>query len=356
MVLFEILKHTLMITSFVLVMMMVIEYITVQTQGKWNMPLRRSGWLQVVVAAVLGIIPGCLGTFTAVSLYSHRMLSFAALVAVMIATTGDDIFFMFSTIPNDAIILSLIVFVIAIVSGLIVRLFMKDRSFMVLKENFLKFHTHEPECHGFEKVSMMKQLRNISFHRAILLTVGALFLIFQIAELVNQFQNSHSVHEHVQEIHQHGGGWEGFTFLLITTIGLIIIAIVPEHFLIEHLWKHTIKKHLVKIFLWTFGAFFVIHFLNQYLNIEEWIKANLYFVLLIAVLVGIIPESGPHIFFITLFANGSIPFIILIANSIVQDGHGAIPLLAESRRSFVFVKLANVAVGLLVGIVGLLFL
>ncbi|RLD79467.1 MAG: hypothetical protein DRJ07_11735, partial [Bacteroidetes bacterium] len=96
-------------------------------------------------------------------------------------------------------------------------------------------------------------------------------------------------------------------------------------------------------------AFLLIHLLEECLDINQWIQNHVLFVLLIAVLVGIIPESGPHIVFISLFVGGAIPFSVLIANSIVQDGHGAIPLLAESRKSFFLMKLVNVVVGLLVG-------
>jgi hypothetical protein len=38
-----------------------------------------------------------------------------------------------------------------------------------------------------------------------------------------------------------------------------------------------------------------------------------------------------------------------MASSIVQDGHGMLPMLAHSRRDFVTVKLINVAAGTLVG-------
>src|SRR5512138_1543308 len=89
-------QHTLMITFFVLVVMMIIEYITVQSRGRWSRPLGRSGYLQIIVASFLGLIPGCLGGFTAVSLYIHRTFNFAALLTTMIAATGDESFVMFS--------------------------------------------------------------------------------------------------------------------------------------------------------------------------------------------------------------------------------------------------------------------
>jgi hypothetical protein len=76
-------------------------------------------------------------------------------------------------------------------------------------------------------------------------------------------------------------------------------------------------------------------------------------VLILAVLVGIIPESGPHLVFVTLFAQGTIPFSILLASSIVQDGHGTLPLLAVSGRAFIWLKLVNIAFGLGLGMIGL---
>jgi len=75
----------------------------------------------------------------------------------------------------------------------------------------------------------------------------------------------------------------------------------------------------------------------------------------VALLVGLIPESGPHMVFISLFMAGTIPFSILLANSIVQDGHGGLPLLAESKRSFLYMKIINIIVGLIVGIIGIYF-
>ena len=100
--LLSVFQHTLMITFFVLVVMMMIEYITVQSRGRWSKPFGRSGYLQIIVASFLGLIPGCLGGFTAVSLYIHRTFNFAALLTTMTATTGDESFVMFSLFPYKA--------------------------------------------------------------------------------------------------------------------------------------------------------------------------------------------------------------------------------------------------------------
>lgn len=345
----DILEHTLMITMFVMVMMLLIEYFAVLSEGNWSKPFQRSSWLQIVFAAIMGIIPGCMGAFVIVSLYSHRIINFAALVTVMIATFGDEAFVMFSMIPGDALKLFIIIFVIAIVTGLILNLILKNKTFMVLPENHLKFHKHDPECFSFDPGQILPQLKKITFQRSLMLAGGLLVLFFVLAGHLD-FGYEHHHDHHIE------WGWEMISFLMATAIGLFIVMTVPDHFLEKHIWNHVIKKHFLKILLWTFGAILLIHSFEEYLDVENWIRTNQLTILIIAVLMGIIPESGPHIVFITLFANGSIPFIILLANSIVQDGHGALPLLAESRKSFLFVKFINILVGLIVGLAGLYLL
>ena len=335
----QIFKGTLMITSFVLMMMLIIDYLNVQTKGVWNKKLQQKPWLQIIFAAILGITPGCLGAFTVVSLYTHRIVSFAALVTAMISTFGDEAFVMFAMIPDKALILSLIVFIVAIVTGFLILL-LSNYSPEKNENSFgFKYHDKDQKCHCFPKGKLLKQLKTMGVER-VLLILGFLVFTFFIA---------------IGELAGHEWDWKRITFLIGSLIILFIVSTVPEHFIKEHLWGHVIKEHLLRIFLWTFGAFILIHFLEGYLNIGQWISDNEMLILLFAVLIGIIPESGPHLIFLTLFVNGTIPISILIASSIVQDGHGALPLLAESRKSFLYMKGINVLVGFLVGLIGLTF-
>jgi len=334
MIIIEIFKETITIASFVMIMMLLIEYITVHTHGKWNISIQNSNWLQIILGALLGLVPGCVGGFFAVSLYSHRIINFAALVTVMIAATGDEAFVMFAMIPSTAILLNLIIFGIAVLVGLMLNMFLKNRSLIKLSENHYNIHNHEAECFSFLPSKIISQLKNITFHRALLITGGLFFTLF----LVNE-----SINEKALE-------FEVVVYFIVALIGIFIVATVPDHFLKEHLWEHVVKKHFLRVFLWTLGAFVFIHFITSNLNIESWIKSNHVLTLIIAVLIGIIPQSGPNIIFISLFASGAIPFSILLANSIVQDGHGTLPLLAESRKSFFVLKLINAIIGLLVGI------
>ena len=138
-------------------------------------------------------------------------------------------------------------------------------------------------------------------------------------------------------------------------IVLLLTLNSSEHFVREHIWNHVIRKHCLSIFLWTFGALAVIQIGLQYLDIEPWLQKNIFVVIVLAALVGMIPESGPHMIFITLFAGGYVPFSVLLASSISQDGHTALPLLASDKPGFIRTKLVNALIAIICGGVLLLF-
>ena len=337
MAIIEILKHALMITGFVFIMMLLIEYINVQTRGSWQETLKKTRWGQYVLAALLGAVPGCLGAFTVVSLYSHEVVSFGALVATMIATSGDEAYVMFSLFPVKAFLLTSIIFLIGILAGYLTdRVYKRQAALLSATGHALALHGKDA-CRCYSREMIVPQLREITFPRALLI---GMFVLFLLALLTNS-------------VGPENWNWVKVTLALGNAFALFVVATVPDHFLEQHLWKHVLKKHLLRIFLWTFGALLLIHFLEHYLDVQAWIHANLFTVLIVAVLVGIIPESGPHLLFVTLFARGALPFSILLANSIVQDGHGTLPLIAVSRRGFIYLKLINIVVGFLFGGIGL---
>lgn len=72
--------------------------------------------------------------------------------------------------------------------------------------------------------------------------------------------------------------------------------------------------------------------------------------LVLAGLVGLIPESGPHLLFVTMFANGLVPFSVLLTSSVVQDGHGSLPLRSYSVADTVWIKALNLVFGFSCGL------
>ena len=393
-----ILQQTLIITTLVIGMMMVIEFINVRTGGLWSDKLQKRPWLQVLFAIIMGVIPGCLGTYTIVSLYVHRVVNFPALMAALITTTGDEAFFMFSLFPEKALLINLILIVLAIIIATTLQFMMKNK-FIGLRDKELSFpiHEHESCSHSHSHHhhhSVKSNIKNISFVRALLITLSLGVLILVLSGVIDGSHHlnllmggaseesvlhhshqdcgeghHHCGHNHTEfdvhdsefnslsttaDVHHHDHGgeadWIRIILIILFVAILIIVIVAEEHFLEDHLWEHVIKVHLPKIFFWTFAVILCLTILNDYVNIHDIIDSKPFIVLTIAILIGLIPQSGPHLIFLLLFANGDLPLGIFLANCIVQDGHGALPLLAESRKAFFVSKGIKVVIAVIVGI------
>ena len=148
----DVLKNAFLVTGLVMVMMMTIEYVNVRSAGRWFASLRNSRFRQVLLGAMLGLIPGCVGGFAAVSLFSHGLISLGALVAAMVSSSGDESFVMLAMIPKVALILFGVLFVIAIVSGLAVDKFYKKKITLSCDQEFEVHHEHsDKEAEGGKK-------------------------------------------------------------------------------------------------------------------------------------------------------------------------------------------------------------
>lgn len=367
----SVLKNTLMITGFIFVMMLVIEYLNVLTRGGWDKSLGRWKWGQVFFTALLGSAPGCLGSYAVGSLYMHRVVTVGALMAAMIATCGDETFVMLAMFPGKTMLILSVLFVLGIVTGLVVDVVLRRRRTQetIHHNDYHATHEGEERCVPFSRGEMIGQWRKCTPERGLL---SLMLVLFLTGVLSGGIAHNHlgvepaesgvvAVHESVDGEHGHAThegehkkwDWTSITLFMVGIMGLLIVATVPDHFLQEHLWDHLVKVHIWKIFLWTFASLLIVHVLLEYININSIVSNGASLPLLIAAcLIGIIPESGPHLVFVMLYAEGSIAFSILLANCIVQDGHGMIPVLAHSRRAFAAVKGGKFLLGLSVGLLG----
>ena len=382
----DVLRNSILITGLVLIMMLMIEYFNIHSHGKWFRRIQDSKIKQIFLGALLGLVPGCIGGFATVSLYTHRLLSIGALVAMMISSSGDEAFVIMAMMPKEAVVLFAILFAISIITGLVTDyiIFRKPQNDLCPDD----FEIHDTDTHTHERIPSLirkesyRAMLKPSRERIAILVGIACFIAAVImgilacghdhsAEAAGHVHTEACTHVHTADCgHDHGHMHHhsdatlnilneksiNIMFAIISIITLFFTAVANEHFIKEHIWKHVIKRHMVSIFMWTFGTLLICNIGMQYLDVAHWINNNMAFVIILAVLVGIIPESGPHLVFVTLFAQGVLPFYVLLVNSIVQDGHSALPLLAESKMSFAKAKLINIAVGLLVGYTCLILL
>ena len=426
----DILRNSILITGLVIVMMMMIESLNIESRGLFFKGLKKTKVGQVVFGALLGSVPGCMGGFATVSLYTHKMFSFGALVAMMIASSGDEAFVMLAMIPDKALLIFAVLFVVAIAVGIITDL---------IHERLHRKHCHETDhsncgvetgCKdGYEVHSLSGECEDgvkatdchneTSFHtshersgktrhygwKRLTMFVG--LAIFIAALATGHLGHDHSAHgghshegnshccecetvvhdhsEHATCAHEHPSchpehqvshpehstchhersegshsinlldeEWMNILFAGLSILVLVVLLFGSDHFIEEHLWNHIIRKHFLTIFLWTFGVLLIVGIGLQYVSLDKWISSNTALMIILATLIGIIPESGPHMIFVTLYAAGVVPLPVLLASSISQDGHASLPLIAESRKSFLWAKIINCIAALTVGFAAML--
>ena len=365
-ILLDSLRNAVLISGLVVVMMMLIESMNITSRGDFFSGLRRSRIGQVAVSAALGAVPGCMGGFASVSLYTHGIISFGALVAMMIASSGDEAFVMLAMMPDKAWWIFLVLLAIAIVAGLVVDLIYKPSpAVTACCEPSYAIHSDEDKHTG----------RHFTLRRVLMLLGVVAFVVALLSGVLE--------HEHAPALPSasaapaqpstsvapalpsasaapasgmvsDSGSFnllsEEWMYWLFGGLSLILLAVLifgDDHFVEEHLWHHIVVRHLPSVFCWTFGVLLVLGFGLRYLDIASWINSNTVLMILLATLVGIIPESGPHLVFVTLYAAGVVPFPVLLASCISQDGHASLPLLAESKSGFLRAKALNCLVALL---------
>lgn len=271
----HVLFHTIEITIIVFLMMVIIDWIDVQTRGKIPQWINRHKTYQYIISCLLGLSPGCMGAYMNVSLYMHGYLSLGAIVGGMIATSGEASLVMFALFPGKAFIIHILLLMFALVSAFITDYLLKQFNI-----------EHKCEC------------PSIIYH-----------------------QNERSI----------------------------------NHYLREHIWQHIIRKHIWKIFLWTFFAIWIVHIGMGYFDLSTFIKDNPHLLFLFAIIIGFIPDVSPQFIFVFLYHEGLIPFSVLLASSIVQNGHALLPLLSYSIRDAIIIKSINVLFGLIIGLLFIIF-
>lgn len=418
------LRNSVLITGIVIIMMMMIESFNIESHGRLFSKVKGSSLRQVILASVLGSIPGCIGGFATVSLYSRRLLSFGALTAMMIASSGDEAFVMLAMMPDRALWIFAILFAVAVFSGVAIDRIIKTchpeqsvnchpersegsaedvnpdssrplrmtsrplrmttpqtgtttqppgmtapQTGMAIQPPGMTAPQTEMTAKGKEGPMAEKdgtkpeperqtdpaekpagqdtERRSLTWRRIVL---TAVIILFAVALAAGWMEHDHAVPETGKiRIDLLSEWWMNLIFAILCIIMLIILCFRSDRFIKETLWHHVLQKHLPNIFAWTFGVLLLIGILSEYIDLDRWVSDNTALMILLAVAIGIIPESGPHLIFVTMYASGIVPLPVLLASSISQDGHSSLPLLAEDKRSFVYAKLLNCIIALIVG-------
>jgi len=333
----SIFREAVTITLFVFSMMILVDWLNVRSRGGMTAVLRGGKWREYLLSSFLGSTPGCLGAFMNISMYVHGLIGFGALVGGMIATSGDEAYVMLSLFPKKALLLFAGLFVAGVVFGALSDWIARHLRITPC-EACDQHEVHPEQLQGNRLENLIHNLRHPSALRLGFLLLMIVLLLVTCLGVVGP----------------EGWGWMRITLVILLALGTLLGLSGSEHYFREHVINHILRHHTLRVFLWTFAALLVLSFLPSQEAVRTFLQAHMVWVFLFAGLLGVIPQSGPHLIFVMMYASGLVPFSVLFVSSFVQDGHGMLPLLSVSLRDSLRVKGFNLAFGLAVG--GILYL
>ena len=279
----------------------------------------------VVMASLLGALPGCGGAIVVVTQYIQGRISFGSLVAVLTATMGDAAFLLLAAEPFTGLFIFGLGAFVGTISGYIV-----DQIHGV---NYLQGDSKIKV--EFEKVSK-NFVSKFNIFWALIFIPGfviGLFVAFQ------------------QDVDQLLAIPDGLS--IVYSIGaagaILCIFMWSLNPLSDFQCSTDRSRNLLSrvvdttnfVTTWVicgFLTFEIFMYFTEY-NLKTFFEIWLPFVPLMAVLFGFLPGCGPQIVVTTFYLNGSIPLSAEIGNAISNDGDALFPAIALTPKAAIIATL-----------------
>ena len=295
----------------------------------------------VVMASLLGALPGCGGAIVVVTQYIQGRISFGSLVAVLTATMGDAAFLLLAAEPLTGFFIFGLGAFVGIISGYIV-----DQIHGV---NYLQGDSKIKV--EFEKISKNFVSKFNIFWTLIFIPgfVIGLFVAFQ--QDVDQLL---SIPDGLSIVYSIGAAGAILCIFMwsLNPLSDFQCSTDRSRNLLSRVVDTT--NFVTTWVICGFLAFEIFMYFTEY-NLKTFFEIWLPFVPLMAVLFGFLPGCGPQIVVTTFYLNGFIPLSAEIGNAISNDGDALFPAIALTPKAAIIATLYS-AVPAIVFAYGFMFL
>ena len=279
----------------------------------------------VVMASLLGALPGCGGAIVVVTHYIQGRISFGSLVAVLTATMGDAAFLLLTAEPLTGLFIFGLGAFVGIISGYIV-----DQIHGV---NYLQ---------GDSKIKVEFEKISKNFVSKFNIFWALIFIPGFVIGLFVAFQ---------QDVDQLLAIPDGLS--IVYSIGaagaILCIFMWSLNPLSDFQCSTDRSRNLLTrvvdttnfVTTWVicgFLTFEIFIYFTEY-NLKTFFEIWLPFVPLMAVFFGFLPGCGPQIVVTTFYLNGSIPLSAEIGNAISNDGDALFPAIALAPKAAIIATL-----------------
>ena len=302
-------------------------FIGMDTLTKFNIPyvLDRTKKFHVVMASLLGALPGCGGAIIVVTQYIQGRISFGSLVAVLTATMGDAAFLLLAAEPITGLFIFALGATVGTLTGYIVD----------------KIHGTS-YLQGNSKITVEFQKLKKTFVSKFNIFWTLIFLPGFVIGIFVAFQ---------QDLDQILKIPDGFSLvaslgLAGATLSIFMWSLNPlSDFQCSTDRTRNLLSRVVDttnfVTTWVICGFLVFEifmYITSY-DLKTFFDIWLPFVPMMAIFFGFLPGCGPQIVVTTFYLNGFIPLSAEIGNAISNDGDALFPAIALAPKAAVIATL-----------------
>jgi len=302
-------------------------FIGMDALTKFNIPyvLGKTKKYHVIMASLLGALPGCGGAIVVVTQYIQGRISFGSLVAVLTATMGDAAFLLLAAEPLTGLFIFALGASVGALTGYVVD----------------KIHG-DSYLQGNSKLKVEFEKLQKTFVSNFNIFWTLIFLPGFVIGLFVAFQ---------QDLDQILKIPEGFS--LVASLGLagamLSIFMWSLNPLSDFQCSTDRTRNLLSrvvdttnfVTTWVICGFLVFEifmYITSY-DLKTFFEIWLPFVPMMAIFFGFLPGCGPQIVVTTFYLNGFIPLSAEIGNAISNDGDALFPAIALAPKAAIIATL-----------------
>lgn len=333
--LWDAVKDTLIVIPILYLAYLLVSYFSHNDNEKYSKILHRTNKAGPVIGAFLGCIPQCGFSSVMSELYTRKIVTLGTLIAVFIATSDEAIPLMISQpefIPQLLILIAIKVIYAIIVGYLIDGIY----KLFNRKQVFYEYHDKHEHVKGETNQTINTENSENDEIKTITSSDGNV-----ISENANE-KHKHNHHCHTCD-HAHeedGGHAHSHSHCCATNIFLDAL------------------KHTAIIVAYVFVATLIINLIRGYCGGLEPLQIlftnNVFIQILVASLIGLIPNCAASVFLVEMFMEGVILFPALVAGLSAGAGVGLIVLFTTNYKKVgmnIFIVVLQYVLALIIGII-----
>ena len=287
--------------------------------------LEKTKKFHVVMASLLGAIPGCGGAIVVVTQYIQGRISFGSLVAVLTATMGDAAFLLLAAEPKTGLLIFALGAVVGALTGYVVDFF-HGKSYL---QGNSKIKVE------FQKLKKTFVSRFNVFWSLIFLPGFIIGLLVASQVDVDKLFNIPKDYSLVSFIGLSGAILSIFMWSLNPLSDFQCSTDRTRSFVPR------VVDTTNFVTLWVICGFLMFELFMYFTSIDLKAFFNIWLPLvpLVAILFGFLPGCGPQIIVTTFYLNGYIPLSAEIGNAISNDGDALFPAIALAPKAAIIATL-----------------